>query len=106
MTLHALNRVTLQDPIEIDGKPVAEIELRKPGTGELRGLKLTDLLQMDVDAMSKLIPRISQPYLGPAELARLDPADFAAICVVVTTFFAKRRQLEGTALTIPDAETA
>lgn len=105
MTVEKLNRVILQEPLTIDGETVTEIELRKPRTGDLRGVKLTDLLQMDVNAVLRLLPKISHPYLTPSALEELDPTDLATLSVVVTTFFAKRRQLEGKALTLPE-ETA
>ncbi|KFA28137.1 tail protein, partial [Xanthomonas vasicola pv. vasculorum NCPPB 1326] len=42
---------------------ITQINVRKPGAGELRGLKLTDVLQLDVTALATLLPRISSPTL-------------------------------------------
>lgn len=87
--------VTLSTAVRIDGKDVQLIALRKPRTGELRGLKLTDVLQMDTDAMIRLLPRITAPALSPAQVADLDPADFVALCGKVVLFFAKPSDLAG-----------
>ncbi len=85
--------VTLSAPVEIDGKDVTGIDLRKPRTGELRGLKMTNVLQMDTDAMIKLLPRITQPPLTSAQVAALDPADFVALCGKTMVFFATKTDL-------------
>ena len=51
------------------------------------GTNLLDVMQMNVDAMLKLIPRISTPTRHEPELARLDPADFTALATKVIGFF-------------------
>lgn len=81
-------KITLSTPIlRKDAEPITTIELRKPAVGELRGLKLTDVLQMDVTAMLKLLPRITSPALDGAEVAALDPADFMGLAGRVVGFF-------------------
>ncbi len=82
--------VTLGTPVTIEGREVAEIVLRKPGAGELRGLKLTEVLQLDVTAMMNLLPRISTPYLDAGTLAKMDLADFTALATEALGFFAPR----------------
>lgn len=69
------NSVTLDTPIKRGETEITSIELRKPASGELRGLNLTDLLQMDVNALHRVLPRISMPSITEAEAAALDPAD-------------------------------
>jgi len=69
------NTVHLDTPI-IRGKTIIEsITLRKPQSGELRGVQLVDLLNMDVATLFKILPRISQPSITAPEAANLDPAD-------------------------------
>lgn len=68
-------------------KTITSIDLRRPATGELRGLKLADLLQMDVNQVSTLLPRITEPALTEAEIATLDPADLASMALEVVGFF-------------------
>ena len=90
-----LNAVTLSEPVEIDGNPVTEITLRKPKTGELRGLALTDILRMEVGALTKLLPRITQPPLNESQIANLEPADFTDLAGKTMLFFVKQEQLHG-----------
>jgi hypothetical protein len=88
-------KVTLVKPIERAGEqePVTAVTIQKPSTGALRGLKLTDVLQMDVNAMIRLLPRITEPSLLPAEVEALDPADFLALASEVAGFFATPEDL-------------
>lgn len=67
--------ITLDTPIKRGEQTIETIELRKPAAGELRGLNLTDLLQMDVNAITKVTPRISTPALTEQEVGRMDVAD-------------------------------
>ncbi|WP_157946781.1 phage tail assembly protein [Thalassobius sp. I31.1] len=90
-----MNTVTLNDPVTVDGNPVSEITLRKPTSGELRGLSLVDILRMETTAMLNLLPRITQPPLNAAQLGALDPADFTDLAGKTVLFFAKKQQLEG-----------
>ncbi|TCP13780.1 tail assembly chaperone E/41/14-like protein [Crenobacter luteus] len=67
--------ITLDTPIKRGDDSIITIDLRKPAAGELRGCNLTDLLQMDVAALQRVVPRISTPALTEQEVARMDPAD-------------------------------
>lgn len=66
---------------------IEAVTLRKPEVGSLRGLKMTDLLQMDVNAMLLVLPRATEPALLPAEVAALDPADFLTLSGTLVSFF-------------------
>lgn len=83
--------ITLDTPISRKGEEVAEITLRKPRAGELRGLSLTDVLQMDVNALGKLLPRISQPMITEAEVQTMDPADLVQLGGEVAGFLVPKR---------------
>lgn len=52
-----------------------KITVRKPGSGELRGLTLTALIQLDYAALETLAPRITMPILHKQHVAAMDPAD-------------------------------
>ncbi|WP_313128885.1 phage tail assembly protein [Stutzerimonas nitrititolerans] len=83
--------IVLEQPIKRgESKPIAEITLRKPASGELRGLKLGDLINGDVSATIRLVPRISQPSLTEQEVAALDPADLLACADAVAGFLQKK----------------
>lgn len=79
--------VTLSSGTRRGDTLIRAVVLRQPTAGELRGTNLLDVMQMNVDAMLKLIPRISTPTLHEPELARLDPADFTALATKVIGFF-------------------
>ena len=67
--------VTLDNPIHHGEQTISEIVVRKPMAGQLRGLNMTDILQMDVNALSKLLPRITSPALTEVDISAMDPAD-------------------------------
>lgn len=79
--------VVLDTPLKRGDQTIDRILLRKPQSGELRGLKLTDVMQMDVTAMTVLLPRISSPTLTSQDVAALDPADLLALSSEVSGFF-------------------
>ena len=79
--------VTLTRPITRGETTVAAVTLREPDAGAMRGLKLLDVMQMDVSALIRLIPRIAEPYLSEAEVALMGPADIARLGMAVVGFF-------------------
>ena len=83
------NSVQLDSPIKRGSNLIEEITLRKPASGELRGIHLAELLNMDVTSLIKLLPRISQ--LTAPEAAQMDPADLVAVGVKVTGFLLQKQ---------------
>lgn len=79
--------VTLEEPIVRGRTTITEITLRKPKGGELRNLNLQDILQTDVTAMLKLIPRISNPPLTQDEADDLEAPDLATLAGTIRGFF-------------------
>ncbi|WP_313401745.1 phage tail assembly protein [Stenotrophomonas sp.] len=82
--------IVLEQPIKRGETKYTEITLRKPTSGELRGLKLTDLLNGDVNATIRLVPRISNPSLTEQEVAALDVADLLMCADAVAVFLQKK----------------
>ncbi len=78
--------ITLDTPIKRGETEITSVEIRKPGAGELRGVNLVDLAQMDVSALIKVLPRITNPTLNEADVARMDIADLTQIGMAVTGF--------------------
>lgn len=72
---------------DAEGQKIASVKLREPMAGEMRGLKLADVLQLDVNALITLIPRISNPPLLEAQVAGMTPADIARFGGAVVGFF-------------------
>lgn len=84
------NTITLDTPIQRGSSTIAEVTLRKPNAGELRGLSLQRLHAADADELLKLLPRISTPSLTPPECAQLDPADLSEAGGIVISFLLKK----------------
>lgn len=83
--------IGLDTPIKRSQEAVAKLTLRKPMSGELRGLSLADLINMDVDSISKVLPRISTPTLTDQEVREMDPADMAACGTEIAGFLLPKR---------------
>ena len=82
--------VALDQPITRGDTKIDSLQIRKPGTGELRGLKLTEVVQSDVDSLIVLLPRITIPNLTEDEVAQMDLADFVECCNQVAGFLPQR----------------
>lgn len=78
--------IQLDTPIKRGKTEITEIVLRKPQSGALRGTRLQAIMDMDVNAMMTVIPRISSPALTAQEIAEMDPADLTAMSVEVSVF--------------------
>ncbi len=90
--------LVLERPIPRGEKnSITEITLRKPAAGELRGLKLADLINGDVNATIRLVPRISQPSLTEQEVAALDVADLLGCADAIAGFLQKTGAAESPA---------
>lgn len=83
--------VELDWPIRLGDQEVTTLKLRKPHSGELRGLSLVALGQMQVDELTKLLPRITIPTIPAPVIATIDPADMMEIANKVTDFLLTRR---------------
>lgn len=84
------NTVILDTPIRRGTTTIDSITLRKPNSGELRGVSLSDLLQIDVDSLVKVVPRISNPTLTAVEVTSMDPADLFALGAKVSGFLLQK----------------
>ncbi|PKF70883.1 phage tail assembly protein [Pseudomonas fluvialis] len=86
--------IELDTPIKRGETTHDKLTLRKPMSGELRGVTLVDLVQMDVLALRKVLPRISTPSLTDAEIGTMDPADLLACGVAVSGFLLQKSAKE------------
>ncbi|WP_040269168.1 phage tail assembly protein [Pseudomonas rhodesiae] len=84
------NTVILDTPIRRGTTSIDSITLRKPNSGELRGVSLVELLQMDVGSLIKVLPRISSPSITAIEVAGMDPADLLALSSKVSGFLLQK----------------
>lgn len=81
--------ITLDTPITRGKTTIAEVVLRNPKGGDLRGLTLIDVSMSKFDALSTLIPRISQPIIHAQDLKDMSAADIFALGIGVVGFFVK-----------------
>lgn len=81
------NYVPLDEPIRRGEQIIEGVTLRKPRSGELRGVQLAQLMQLDVASLQTVLPRITSPTLTAHDVSNLDPADLLSIAGVMAGFF-------------------
>ncbi|MUK76207.1 phage tail assembly protein [Aliivibrio fischeri] len=82
--------VTLPTPFEKDGNTITEIELRKPNAGNLRGLSLLGVCEMQFDAACTLLPRIS--ILNERDLLNMEVENLTPLMTEIASFFVDMKQ--------------
>lgn len=86
--------VTLEEPIKREGGDVTTLTIRKPASGELRGLSLVELLNLDVTALHKLLPRLTLPAITEHEARQLSVADLVQCGTEIVSFLVPKSQQE------------
>lgn len=86
--------VTLEEPVKINGEEIATFTLTRPTAGQMRGIRVAELLTMDPAAHIKLVPRIAKPILTEADVAGMSANDITAVMTAVLPFFATKAQLK------------
>ncbi|WP_437887769.1 phage tail assembly protein [Phytobacter sp. V91] len=82
--------VELDTPILRGKTTITSIVVRKPQSGALRGTRLQALMDMDVNAMMVVLPRVTTPALTQQEINEMDPADLLSLSVEVVYFLLKK----------------
>ncbi|AKL10771.1 TPA: phage tail assembly protein [Kluyvera intermedia] len=80
------NVVTLENPIKRGEQVVSAITLIKPNAGTLRGVSLAAVANSEVDALIKVLPRMTAPMLTEQEVATLELPDLVALAGKVVGF--------------------
>lgn len=78
--------IQLDTPLRRGDGEISEVTLRKPRSGELRGISLAELLQLQVNSLRTLLPRITTPMLNAPDVDRLEPADLMQLGLEVSSF--------------------
>lgn len=86
MTEPVFKTVTLDTPLKRGETEVTEIQIRKPKAGELRGVSITSLMQIEVTELIKVLPRITSPAITDDELRVMDIADLTQMGLEVSGF--------------------
>lgn len=89
-----MDTITLETPIQRGETKITEIKLRKPAAGELRGISMRSIIDLSVDSVLLLLPRISDPTLTDVECGRMDPVDIMQAAGVIASFFVPKQALE------------
>lgn len=84
--------VDLDEPIKRGAQVIDKVTIRKPESGELRGVSLISLGELDVTALQKVLPRITTPTLTTQDIAKMEPADLLQCGIVVAGFLLKKAQ--------------
>ncbi|NEG63229.1 phage tail assembly protein [Pantoea agglomerans] len=85
--------VELDTPILRGKTEITHITVRKPQSGALRGTRLQALMDMDVNAMMVVLPRVTTPALTTPEINEMDPADLLSLSVEVVSFLLPKSAL-------------
>jgi len=87
--------VNLDQPLKRGEIEITSIEVRRPKAGELRGLNLRNLSELDYSTLESLLPRITMPSLTKLEVANLDPSDLMQLGAEVVDFLLPKRVKAG-----------
>lgn len=88
--INKIVKVKLPIPFEKDGNKVSTLELRKPYAGDLRGLTLTGVCQMDFSAACTLLPRISN--LNERDMLNIETENLTVLMVEMASFFVNTKR--------------
>ncbi len=89
----AVITIPLDTPLVRAAGPLEQLRFRKPVSGDLRGMSIAKLGQLDYDEQRKLLPRISLDGLIAEEVDKLDIADQLEISSALTDFLVPKRRL-------------
>ncbi|MDY0971395.1 phage tail assembly protein [Siccibacter turicensis] len=78
--------VILEQPIARGEQVITEVTLSQPNAGTLRGVGLAALANSDVDALIKVLPRMTSPTLTEQDVAQLAWPDLLAFAGKVVGF--------------------
>ncbi|ELY6214027.1 phage tail assembly protein [Cronobacter dublinensis] len=80
------NTVTLVNPVKRGEQEISTITVIKPNAGTLRGVGLAALANCEVDALIKVLPRMTYPNLTEQEIIALELPDLLALAGKVVSF--------------------
>ncbi|MBB1200570.1 phage tail assembly protein [Enterobacteriaceae bacterium 89] len=78
--------VTLDTPIKRGEQVIDTLSVLKPNAGTLRGVSLAAIAGSEVDALIKVLPRMTLPSLTEQEVAALELPDLIALAGKVVGF--------------------
>ena len=80
-------KIELKEPFKIGETEVRELVLRRPTPGDLRGLAVSQLANMDADTFYEFLPRIISPAMTEDQvIEHLDLAGLVKTMAAVSEF--------------------
>lgn len=79
-------RVIVENPVKRGEQVIEQVTLMKPNAGTLRGVSLAAVANSEVDALIKVLPRMTAPMLTEQEVAALELPDLVALAGKVVGF--------------------
>lgn len=102
-----MNKTIILDAPIINGKNIIEsLTLRKPLAGDLRGVKLMNYAEMDINSMAKVLPRICEPLITEQDVYKLDLIDFLKIAEAMASFLTPKSQSLEPSTEMDNSQTA
>ena len=88
--MSAITTVPLETPLRRGKAELAELQFRRPKAGDLRGISIAKLGQLDYDEVRTLAPRISLNGLIAQEVDEIDTADLIEMSLAFADFLQTR----------------
>ncbi|MCG9681210.1 phage tail assembly protein [Vibrio sp. Isolate23] len=85
-----VKKVKLAVPHEKDGEMIEELEITKPHSGNLRGLNLIKVCEMDFETGQILVPRITR--LDERDMLNFAPENWEPVLTEIASFFVNTKQ--------------
>ena len=80
------NVITLDNPVKRGEQVIEQVTLMKPNAGTLRGVSLAAVANSEVDALIKVLPRMTYPALTAQELTAMNLPDMLSLAAKVIGF--------------------
>ncbi|HDX9858961.1 TPA: phage tail assembly protein [Escherichia coli] len=82
------NTITLAKPIVRGDEKITQVTITDEikQAGSLRGLKLVNVMNMDVDSVAVLLTRVTSPRLKQTEINEMDTRDFVSLSEALVPF--------------------
>lgn len=80
--------VTLKKPVQHGDSQIGSVIVREPTESTLRGLSLIDVLKLESQALTVIIPRVTVPTLHANHTAALSATDRLRLGLAIQSFFA------------------
>ncbi len=87
--------ITLDAPVLRGTTKIETVVVRKPNSGALRGTRLQALMDMDVESMMTVLPRVTTPALTRAEVMLMEPGDLLQLSIEVVGFLLPKSAMSG-----------